>query len=249
MPIFTFMRTEIKYVINRKQHKLLVDFLKDHMVEDKHGKVTIQSLYFDTDKYLLIRRSIEKPKYKEKLRLRSYGLLKEGKTGFLEIKKKMDHVVYKRRISLTEEECKKWIATKHSENDTQIGREIAYLIDFYRDLKPKMLIIYDRDAYVDPNSDLRITFDTNARYRTEDLSLNSSLEGTKLVDDDVVIMEVKSSMALPMWLVRKLSQEKIRLENIKRLLIVKILVLNRSLIWIFVKNCIQEIYTFLLMRI
>ena len=195
MPIFTFMRTEIKYVINRKQHKLLVDFLKDHMVEDKHGKVTIQSLYFDTDKYLL--------------RLRSYGLLKEGKTGFLEIKKKMDHVVYKRRISLTEEECKKWIATKHSENDTQIGREIAYLIDFYRDLKPKMLIIYDRDAYVDPNSDLRITFDTNARYRTEDLSLNSSLEGTKLVDDDVVIMEVKSSMALPMWLVRKLSQEKI----------------------------------------
>ena len=101
MPIFTFMRTEIKYVINRKQHKLLVDFLKDHMVEDKHGKVTIQSLYFDTDKYLLIRRSIEKPKYKEKLRLRSYGLLKEGKAGFLEIKKKMDHVVYKRRISLT----------------------------------------------------------------------------------------------------------------------------------------------------
>jgi hypothetical protein len=54
MPIFTFMRTEIKYVINRKQHKLLIDFLKDHMVEDKHGKVTIQSLYFDTDKYLFI---------------------------------------------------------------------------------------------------------------------------------------------------------------------------------------------------
>lgn len=209
MPIFTFMRTEIKYVINRKQHKLLIDFLKDYMVEDKHGKVTIQSLYFDTDKYLLIRRSIEKPKYKEKLRLRSYGLLKEGKTGFLEIKKKMDHVVYKRRISLTEEECKRWIATKQRESDTQIGREIEYLIDFYEDLKPKMLIIYDRDAYVDPNSDLRITFDTNARYRTEDLSLNSSLEGTKLVDDDVVIMEVKSSMALPMWLVRKLSQEKI----------------------------------------
>lgn len=209
MAILTFKRTEIKYRITKEQYFRLLDFIQDKMVEDKHGKVTVQSLYIDTENSMLIRRSIEKPEYKEKIRLRGYNLLKPGDTCFLELKKKYKKVVYKRRIKITEEQCLKWLETKEKQKDSQIGKEIDYFINFYETLKPAMLLLYDRVAYVDKKSDLRITFDTNVRYRTEDLTLTKSLDGTLLLDDDSVIMEIKSSLAFPLWLVRKLSEEKI----------------------------------------
>jgi hypothetical protein len=209
MAIFTFKRTEIKYRISKEQYLRMLQFIENKMVEDKHGKVTVQSLYLDTDTNMLIRRSIEKPIYKEKIRLRGYNLVKPGDTCFLELKKKFEKIVYKRRIKITEEECFKWLETKEKQRDSQIGKEIDYFIKFYETLKPAMLLIYDRVAYVNKDLDLRITFDTNIRYRTNDLTLSKNLEGIKLLDDDSVIMEIKSSLAFPLWLVRKLSEEKI----------------------------------------
>ena len=47
------------------------------MSVDSYGKHTIGNVYYDTDTYELITRPVEKPKYKEKFRIRSYGIPRE----------------------------------------------------------------------------------------------------------------------------------------------------------------------------
>lgn len=154
----------------------------------------------------MIRQSIEKPAFKEKLRLRSYGLLKKDQLAFLEMKRKSERVVYKRRVKMTEDEAFDFIAYKNDGFDDQISKELKYFRDFYQELKPTILLLYDREAYYLDN--LRVTFDTNIRYRLEDLNLSSSLEGT-LLDEGIIIMEVKTIGAIPLWLVKLLSDNQI----------------------------------------
>ncbi len=209
MAIYTFKRTEIKYLITKEQFEILLEEFKDYVKLDKYGKTTIQSLYLDTDNYQLIRKSIEKPVYKEKVRIRSYGVAQPNQKVFFELKKKFEKVVFKRRIEISEEECFKWLDTKVNKYDSQISKEIDYVINFYKNLKPSMLLLYDRVAYTTTVSDLRITFDSNIRYRDYDLSLQKGLYGTPILDDDHMIMEIKSSTAFPLWLVRTLSKYKI----------------------------------------
>ena len=209
MAIYTFKRWELKYRLSRKQYYNILPFIKNYLSLDKYGLTTIQSLYFDTENDLLIRRSIEKPYYKEKIRLRSYGLSNNEKLPFLEIKKKFEKVVYKRRIKIKEDDCLNWIQTKQFNATSQIEKELQYFINFYKTLKPRMLLIYDREAYTTSESDLRITFDSNMRYRDYDLRLDKGFYGKPLLEDDTIIMEIKSSTAFPLWLVKKLSEEKI----------------------------------------
>ncbi len=95
-----FRRYENKYLLNDRQLEALKNSLSKYMAQDAHGSYTICNIYFDTDDFLLARRSLEKPKYKEKLRLRSYGVPKGSDQVFAEIKKKYDGVVYKRRAPL-----------------------------------------------------------------------------------------------------------------------------------------------------
>ena len=97
-----FQRHEIKYLTNPKQRAYLEEVLKDRMVPDPHGESTICNVYYDTPNYRLIRRSLEKPAYKEKIRVRSYGTAAPDDMVFLELKKKYDGIVYKRRIELKE---------------------------------------------------------------------------------------------------------------------------------------------------
>lgn len=209
MSIKVFKRVEYKYLIDENQYNDLLDEIRLHLKSDKHGMTTIQSLYFDTDNYLLIRRSIEKPKYKEKIRLRSYGLADDDKKVFLELKKKANGVVYKRRISTKERDAFSFILSGKLPDSSQITKEIDYFIKMYSSLEPSMLVLYDRTAFVDPNSNLRITFDRNVRYRTERLNLHSDLEGELILKDGKILMEVKSDYAIPLWLVKKLSQNKV----------------------------------------
>lgn len=82
-----FKRYEIKYMLNRQQYTALRSLMKNYMTADPHSPSTIQSLYFDTPDYLLIRHSLEKPLYKEKLRLRSYGIASPETPVFVELKK------------------------------------------------------------------------------------------------------------------------------------------------------------------
>lgn len=119
-----FKRHELKYLITAEQREYIEKAICEYMMPDEYGESTICNIYYDTDNYRLIRRSIEKPMYKEKLRLRSYGKSADDKTVFLELKKKYDGVVYKRRISLPCKDAVDFMEGKADlKEDTQIGRE------------------------------------------------------------------------------------------------------------------------------
>ncbi len=204
-----FKRYEYKYKLSREQYLSVVEKIKEYMRGDEHGETTVQSLYFDTDAWRLIIDSIQHPTYKEKLRARSYGLASPEKKVFVELKKKYDRIVYKRRISVPEKKLLPLICSGESIENSQIEKEILYFCKSYGGLSPAMLLLYDRTAYVCDGTDLRITFDRNIRYRTERLDLCSGLDGTLLFENGEVMMEIKTGDAYPLWLVKILSDEKI----------------------------------------
>jgi hypothetical protein len=205
-----FKRYEQKYLLSNEQRKLIEDAMSDYMTADVHGRSTILSLYFDTPDYLLVRRSIEKPLYKEKLRLRSYGLADADTPVFVELKKKYDSVVYKRRISMSEQEAENYLLSHQPIADSQIAREIDYCLHHYDYLAPKVLLSYEREAfYANGDPDFRITFDEKILWRDYDLDLSSGIYGTQILDDSHSLMEIKSTGAIPLWLVRILSKNRI----------------------------------------
>lgn len=205
--IMTFRRVEKKYRLTPTQKEALLTLIGPHLTPDAHGRNTICSLYLDTPDHLIIRNSIIARAYKEKLRLRSYGTPTLDDHVFLEIKKKFKGVVYKRREVMTLREAMAYIEQGEKPCDTQIMREIDYAMRFYRQPKPMMLIAYEREAYFDAeNPDLRITFDTNVRARDTDCRLENGSHGEYLLPEDVILMEIKTGGAMPVWLARALSQ-------------------------------------------
>lgn len=206
-----FKRYELKYMLTSAQKQKVLLAMKPYMQLDKFGRTTIRNIYYDTDSYLLVRRSIDKPMYKEKLRIRSYQQANAQSTVFVELKKKYDSVVYKRRISLPEQYATDWVNGQIScPSGNQIGSEIDYFLHHYPFLTPAVFLSYEREAfYALDNSDLRITFDDHILCRQDDLSLRSPAYGTSILPDDTVLMEVKCSGGIPLWLTRLLSKEKI----------------------------------------
>ncbi len=205
--IYTFKRVEKKYRVTAQDKENLLSEIGDHLIPDSHGKSTICSLYLDTPDFLLIRNSIAARTYKEKLRIRSYGTPDENGRVFFEIKKKFKGVVYKRRVSMTLAQAENYIEHGLRPEESQIMSEIDYAMGFYRQPKPRMLIAYERDAfYVKDMPNLRITFDSNIRYRQEDLFLEHGNKGKTLLPEDVYIMEVKTDGAMPLWLSHALAK-------------------------------------------
>ena len=202
-------RYELKYRLSKDQLAFFISKIKGHMQVDKYGLTSIASIYFDTPDFRLINKSIEKPKYKEKVRLRGYGLAKPGKPVFLEVKRKCEGVVYKRRISLSEEDAYELILNKKAKGNDQISKELVAFMEKYPNLEAKYLIIYEREAYYQEGTDLRVTLDMNPRYRVSDLNLHTSLDGTPLLEDGGAILEIKVQHSLPLWLVAILSEGKI----------------------------------------
>lgn len=204
-----FKRYEIKYMITLEQKAKVLEAMKPYMKLDRYGRTTIRNIYYDTDTYLLIRRSIEKPAYKEKLRIRSYGRAEPDSTVFVELKKKYKHVVYKRRISLPETEAIKWLSGEHHCGKyTQISEEVDYFLDYYKTLHPTVFLSYEREAfYANDSSDFRVTFDDTILCRQEDLSLGSEVYGTPILPEGMVLMEIKCSRGIPLWMTKILSEE------------------------------------------
>ena len=205
-----FKRYEMKYMLNRMQFEELKEEMEQYMIADEHGKSTICSLYFDTPTFLLIRRSLEKPVYKEKLRLRSYGVADTDTMVFVELKKKYDSVVYKRRVGMTEWDAERYLLQHEQVMDTQITREIDYCMTNYEKLAPSILLSYEREAYFGrENHDFRVTFDQNILWRDYDLSLCKGIYGRPLLSEDQVLMEVKTAGGIPMWMVKFMSERNI----------------------------------------
>ena len=206
-----FKRYELKFMISQDQKKKIIEAMLPYMRIDKYGHATIRNIYFDTCDSRLIRRSIEKPEYKEKLRMRAYGLPGQSGDVFVEIKKKYKHVVYKRRITLPLDIAEATICRGEDiPNDCQIAKEINYFLHFYSGLRPAVYLSYEREAFYSvDNSDFRVTFDENIRYRDTDISLKKGVWGNKVLDSDKVIMEVKTSGGIPLWMTSLLSEMKI----------------------------------------
>ena len=274
-----FKRYEMKYMMTRRQKKAVLEAMLPYMKLDEFGHTTIRNVYFDTDNYILVRRSIEKPVYKEKFRIRSYKQAGAQDKVFIELKKKYDDVVYKRRESLSQLETLEWLVSGTPfPKATQIGNEIDYFFRLYQTLKPKVFLSYEREAFyahvrpgeicqpgltdarrassesllgsnahvrpgeicqpgltdarrasseslagsnahVRPgeicqpgltgSSDFRVTFDENILARQEELSLSKEVWGEPLIDENKVLMEIKTSGGIPLWMTHVLAREKI----------------------------------------
>lgn len=205
-----FQRLEKKYIITQEQKKLFLEKAGNRLETDLYDASTICNIYFDTDQFALINRSIQKPPYKEKLRLRSYGILKSDSDIYLEIKKKYKGTVNKRRISLTLTQAQELL--KHNKlpnKSTQISTELAYFMNFYQP-KPKIFIAYERNAWIgNEDKELRITFDTQLRRRYDRLSFTDGDSGKLLLNKNQALMEIKVANAYPLWLTHILSEMKL----------------------------------------
>lgn len=238
--IYSFKRTEIKFLLTPYQYAALMRDIENNIKPDDYPESRIENIYFDTPTDLLIRTSLEKPIYKEKLRLRTYGVPTADSPSFLEIKKKYDGIVYKRRIEVPYETVMNYMnapavrgmyspAFANSENpadrqdafhaanpagfiaDSQIKREIDAFRARYEGLRPRMVISYDRKSYLAKDHPLlRITFDSHIRYRSEDLDLASGPRGKELLEEGFYLMEVKAAGAIPLDFARTLSRLSIR---------------------------------------
>lgn len=207
---FVFKRKEKKYLLSEEECAAFISRTKESLVGDSYGEYTICNIYYDTPDYNLIRQSIEKPKYKEKLRLRSYGVPAKEDQVFLEIKKKYKGVVYKRRSALSLKEAEAYMDNGIiPRQENQILREIEYFVSFYRP-EAKIYLAYDRTAFAGlEDKGLRITFDRNIRSRDYDLSLGAGDYGEYLLDEGKCLMEIKSCGAMPVGLARALSEMQI----------------------------------------
>ena len=198
----TFKRYEIKYLLTSRQKDAVLQAMQPYMELDGYGRTTIRNLYYDTDTYRLIRRSLEKPVYKEKLRIRSYQAASAEDPVFVELKKKYLAVVYKRRLVLPQTQAMASFQQGlplpvHS----QIADEIEYFRAYYGSLHPAVFLSYEREAFrALDGGEFRVTFDENILYRTFDLSLGSEAYGTPLLDDGQTLMEIKTAGALPLWM-------------------------------------------------
>lgn len=206
-----FKRYELKYLLTQEQKEKVLKAMEPYMALDKYGRTTIRNIYFDTDNYRLIRHSIEKPAYKEKLRIRSYRKADPESSVFVELKKKYQSVVYKRRLALPEIKAMEWTSgEKHCGLKTQISKEIDYFLSYYGDLHPTVFLSYEREAYYSKaGDDFRVTFDDRILCRQEDLSLESEPSGLPILEEGKVLMEIKCSGGIPLWMTHVLSEEHI----------------------------------------
>ena len=198
-------------MLTQQQKQAVLQAMQPYMKLDQYGRTTIRNIYYDTDTYQLIRRSPEKPAYKEKLRIRSYQTAAPDDPVFVELKKKYKSVVYKRRLTLPEIEARDTFKNGsplpvHS----QIAEEIEYFRSYYKCLHPTVFLSYEREAFYALNdSDFRVTFDENILYRTNDFLLGSEVYGMPLLNEGETLMEIKTAGGLPLWMCHELNRLKV----------------------------------------
>lgn len=203
-----FCRYEKKYMTDAISAEAFFAHIAPYIRPDPFGETRICNCYYDTPDHLLIRRSLDKPRYKEKLRLRCYGVPTDESTAFIELKKKYEGVVYKRRIALPYREATAFLYGEGGDApDAQIAREIRWMFRLYDGLSPAMALHYRRCAYyASDDADLRITVDSDIRFRTYDLDLRAGEAGELLLSPDARLLELKIAGAMPLWLVSALDE-------------------------------------------
>lgn len=199
--ISTFQRVEHKYLLSKQQANAFYQDIQHYIQEDVYPRYSLWNIYYDSDDYRMISKSIESPGYKEKLRVRTYG--NNSPFLYVEMKKKYEGIVYKRRI-------------ERNRNDSQlldysqIGKELTYMFQQY-DARPKVFIAYERRAFqAIEEADVRITFDTDIRYRLDHLEFSDDYEDVHLLNKDAVLLEIKVMDRYPLWLIHALSKQQVQ---------------------------------------
>lgn len=221
MAISTFQRREVKFLLSKAQFDALLPVVHEYMNPDRYcldGKeYGIYNIYYDTPDNFLIRQSVEKPYYKEKLRLRSYySPAAADSSVFLEVKKKIGGIVTKRRVAMTLQEAEAYIQTRvkpHCERfiDKQVMKELDVFLNFYDSIQPRQYISYRRAAFFGKDDpEFRLTFDRRITARRHDLTLMKESYGTELILPDQRLMEIKVPGSLPLWMSKALSELEIR---------------------------------------
>lgn len=202
-----FKRKEVKYLLTEAQLAALRPVMETHMEPDAFAHSSISNLYYDTPDFRMLRRSQEKPVYKEKLRLRSYGVPDEETQVFPEIKKKAEGIVYKRRVSMPYGDAIRYLSRRRPGEDGQIFQELDWMLISYGSLAPRIFLSYERDSWKGREEpSLRLTLDREILWRTEALDLRRGAWGEPLLEPNQVLMEVKISNAAPLWLAEALSE-------------------------------------------
>jgi len=202
-----FRRYEKKYLITQEQAAVICDVMSKHIMPDRFNEYIVQNLYFDTANWESVRASIEKPIYKDKLRLRCYGELQSDDDVFLELKKKHKSVVYKRRIAVSAHDFQSNSVREIASKDTS---QIAHELKFFLDVHPvfeRMLVSYKRTAFAGiEDRGLRVTFDEDVRYRQNNLGFSQPRDGNTILPGGIVVMEIKTHGAMPLELTRLFSE-------------------------------------------
>ncbi|KGJ53189.1 transporter [[Clostridium] innocuum] len=198
-------RFEKKYLLDSNQCRSFVMRIQPYITEDIYPASTIYNLYLDTEQFDLIHRSIEKPPFKEKLRIRSYTpVCSEEEPIYLEIKRKYAQIVCKRRMQLSYGECRRFLNNPNL-SASQIEKELSYTLYHYQ-VQPRIFLAYDRISYVGKQEQqLRITMDSHIRSRFDHLSLNDHESNEELFHRDMILLEIKAERSYPLWLSSVLS--------------------------------------------
>jgi predicted DNA-binding WGR domain protein len=215
MVLEIFTRREQKYLITRAQYEMLVEQMSPYMRYDKfgnEGKYTVTSLYFENQQHAIYFETKNKLRFRQKLRLRIYDDTDINGLAFFEVKQKHKNVVNKRRTAIPLMDAYSYInkpsddlERNYAASNYQILKEIHHFRKLYQ-LEPEMVVSYDRHAFhciTDP--DLRVTFDLNLRCRNEDLNIEYGAYGDNFIDPNLVVLEVKVTDSVPLWLVRILQ--------------------------------------------
>ncbi len=223
-----FERKEKKFLIEQKKLEAFLSEIHSHLTPDERGITQVSSLYYDTPENTLISRSLEKPTYKEKLRVRAYGDVTRDSVVFVELKKKFKGIVYKRRFACSlsdaylfmEGNDVKPISLETGASTASLNRnlmEVKACRDRYFGLTPKMLIVTNRLAlYSNDDSDVRMTIDFEPRFDNENLKLEGHAKHKKLIDDCMCILEIKCANALPLWMISALSKMQIHSQSFSK---------------------------------
>lgn len=217
----TFQRKENKYLITPAQHEAFLKLAAEHLKADKYAKSTVCNIYLDTPTHYLIRESIdvteEDRPYKEKLRIRTYGSAGPDSTVFIELKKKFKGIVYKRRVETTLRKAEAYLKEGRLPEEGQIMKEIDFAMRKYGWPEPSIMVFYERTSWFDRDEPcIRITFDSNTRYRTEDMDFELGSCGHLLFKDDTRILEIKVPCAYPLWLTEALDSLGIRKQSFSK---------------------------------
>ena len=222
-------RYELKYVLDRSQYEQVVAGLATHMEPDPHsegGRYLVTSLYYDTADYKAYWDKIDGHRFRRKVRVRVYNvqMISPDSLCFVEIKQRTNKTLQKKRIILPYSSaialCGSGTGTDgNTEADRAVIDEVLYLFNTLR-LQPACIVSYDRLAFnggaYDPG--LRVTFDTNLKCRTHDLTLLSQgyAENDFFVPPQWCVMEVKVNARVPYWLTGVISRYRCTLRRISK---------------------------------